>query len=110
MSVENKNIIDLISIDPNGNVVLSISDHLEWDIENEHLLILQDKINYYLAAIEGDVLYEKYPDAIGRNIIIRVAFLYNPNEQGEIFLARIKDALLAAGYGFQFSQQNFSED
>ena len=47
MSVENKNIIDIISIDPNENVVFSISDHLEWDLENKHLLILQDKINYY---------------------------------------------------------------
>ena len=62
MSVENKGIIDIASIDENGNVVLTISDHLEWDTENEHLLILQDKINSYLGVIESGALYAKYPN------------------------------------------------
>lgn len=34
MSVENSEVIDLISINKDNIVVLSISDHLEWDIEN----------------------------------------------------------------------------
>ena len=45
-----------MSIDNDENVVLTITDHLEWDIENEHLLILQDKINAYLGAIEDGEL------------------------------------------------------
>ena len=44
MSVEILNVIDFVSSDKNGNVVLTISDHLEWDEENNHLLLLQDKI------------------------------------------------------------------
>lgn len=44
MSIENLNVIDVVSIDKNENVVLTISDHLEWDEENNHLLLLQDKI------------------------------------------------------------------
>lgn len=45
MAVDDKNVIDIVSMNPEGKAVLTISDHLEWDTENNHLLILQDKIN-----------------------------------------------------------------
>jgi hypothetical protein len=45
MSVEDKTVIDIITTDKQGMLVLTISDHLEWDDENGHLLLLQDKIN-----------------------------------------------------------------
>ncbi|MGB3006513.1 MAG: DUF6572 domain-containing protein [Chitinophagaceae bacterium] len=105
MSVENKNIIDIVSIDEEDNAVLTITDHLEWDIENEHLLILQDKINSYLGAIEGGELYTNYPNAENKNIIIRVVALHNPNEEGEIFLERVKKVIEEGGYSFQFKQR-----
>ena len=41
MSVENFKVIDVVGIDKNESVILTVSDHLEWDEENEHLLILQ---------------------------------------------------------------------
>jgi len=56
VSVENFKVIDVVSIDKNENVVVGASDHLEWDEKNEHLLILQNKINAYLAAIENGSL------------------------------------------------------
>ena len=59
MSVENFKVIDVASIDLNGNAVLTISDHLEWDEQNEHLLTLQNKINAYLGAIENGGLYKE---------------------------------------------------
>lgn len=105
MSVENKNVIDIVSIDENENVILTITDHLEWDLENEHLLILQNKINSYLASIENGDLYDKYPKAKGRSIIIRVVSLHEPNKEGKIFLERAKEFLQSAGYGFHFKKQ-----
>jgi hypothetical protein len=45
MSIENKKVVDFISINKNEKVVLTISDHLQWDEKNEHLLKLQEKIN-----------------------------------------------------------------
>jgi hypothetical protein len=103
MSVENKNVIDIVSIDKEDNAVLTITDHLEWDIKNKHLLILQDKINSYLGAIEGGEFYTKYPHAESRNIIIRVVSLHDPNEEGKVFLERVKGILEEGGYKFQFS-------
>ena len=102
MSVEKDDVIDIISIDKDDNIVLTISDHLKWDRENEHLLILQNKINYYLAAIEGGDLVVKYPDAVNRRIIIRVIAQYNPNKDGELFLGQVKNIVTLAGYGFEF--------
>lgn len=104
MSVEDKNVIDIIGIDKAGKVILTISDHLKWDDKNEHLLILQEKINAYLAAIEEGDLYEKYPNARDRDIVIRLVLLYNPNRDGYSFLDRAKDMLNKEGYEFQFSR------
>lgn len=39
MSIEDQDSIDAIGIDNEGVVVLTISDHLEWD--DKHLLLLQ---------------------------------------------------------------------
>lgn len=102
MSVEDKNVIDIISIDEDGNAVLTISDHLKWDDQNEHLLILQDKINAYLESIEGGDLYIKYPNAKNRNIVIRIISLNEPNKDGYFFLDRAREVLEDAGYGFRF--------
>ncbi|MDE3184757.1 MAG: hypothetical protein KGM16_15170 [Bacteroidota bacterium] len=102
MSVENTNVIDIVSIDEKDNAVLTITDHLEWDNKNEHLLILQDKINSYLGAIEGGELYTNYPDAKNKSIIIRVVALHSPNEEGKIFLERVKQIIEEGGYNFQF--------
>jgi hypothetical protein len=109
MSIEDKNIIDIVSIDDEDNAVLTITDHLEWDTENEHLLILQDKINSYLGAIEGGELYTKYPNAENRNIIIRVIGLHSPTEEGQVFLERVKEVLETGGYSFQFKLHSIED-
>jgi hypothetical protein len=102
MSVENPNVIDIISIDQDGNALFTISDHLEWGENNEHLLILQDKVNYYLAAMESDDLYVQYPEARDKHFILRIIFLHHPNEDALFFLEKVREILAENGYGFQF--------
>lgn len=101
MSVENKNAIDFIS-EKDNNVVLTISDHLEWDEDNEHIFLLQEKINAYLGAIESGQLNEKYPASVGKKVTISVALKYEPNENGVLFFSNVNDTLLSAGYDFDF--------
>ena len=103
MSIEDSQKIDVISIDKEGNVVLTISDHLEWDESNENLLILQNKINFYLASIENRNLYEQYPEAKDRKIIISIIAKFRPNDDGELFLQQARATLNSAGYAFFFS-------
>ena len=106
MSVENLKVIDFASVDKNGNAVLTISDHLKWDDNNEHLLILQNKINAYLSAIEAGNFYDEYPDAKGRNIIISIVAKYEPNVNAKVFLNKTKEMLETTGYGFHFNVIN----
>jgi hypothetical protein len=102
MSVENLKVIDFASIDKNGYAVLTISDHLQWDDNNEHLLILQNKINAYLNSIESGNFYSDYPDAKGRNIIIRIVAKYEPNTDAKSFFKKTKEFLQSAGYRLEF--------
>ena len=64
MAVDNVSLIDAIANDKeNACLVLLITDHLNWDNEFEHLKILQDKINAYVAFIESEQYDEIYPNA-----------------------------------------------
>lgn len=103
MAVDNPNVIDFISISPEKKVVLTISDHLEWYNDNEHPLLLKDKINSYIEAIENNHLNEIYPDVNDKEIIIHVSLKYNPNKQGEILLDEITNFLKSKNYNFTYS-------
>ncbi|MBN8675571.1 MAG: hypothetical protein J0L56_15680 [Chitinophagales bacterium] len=86
MPVDDLTVIDFVAINATtGDAMLVIADQLEWNAQNEHLLILQNKINAYLAGIENGSLYEAYPDAKNRNIVIDIKAKYEPNETGCIF-------------------------
>ena len=85
-----------------GEVILAISDHLEWDAANEHLLQLQEKINRYLAFIEGGELLEKYPAAVGRKVRIEVVCKYAPSPDGKRFLDRARATMEGAGFLFSW--------
>ena len=110
MSIENKNVIDVVSVDKEENVILTISDHLEWDLNNEHLLILQDKINAYLGAIKNGELYKNYPKAKGKKIIIRIIALHYLKGDAKVFLDRVKATLKNTGYGFEFEQKSLGKE
>jgi len=101
MAIENIAIIDVISIDLSGNVVLTISDDLKWD--DRHLLLLQNKINAYLHAIEDGEIFRVYPDALGRKFVINVVAKYIPDGNANIFLNQTKEVLNSSGYGFTFN-------
>lgn len=101
MSVENKSVIDFIS-EEDDKVVLTISDHLEWEMDNEHLYLLQEKINAYLMAIESGQVEKKYPASIGKKLYVRVACKYEPDENGRRFLSYVEKVLSESGYGFGY--------
>ena len=102
MSVENKEVIDFISIDTSNKVALTISDHLKWDNKEDHLIILQDKINSYLEVIENGQIYEIYPEAVDKNFVIQVAMKYRPNKKAKEFLENVKEFLENNDYEFKF--------
>lgn len=102
MAVDNLDTIDFISITTDDKIVLTISDHLKWNDE-EHYLHLKNKINSYLEVIENNQIYEIYPDANNREIIIQLSLKHKPNNKGISFLDDITSHLKSKKYNFTFS-------
>jgi hypothetical protein len=108
MSINQTDTIDIISTSPEGNVVLTISDHHPWD-ETWHLQLLQDKINAYLQFIESGQIVEDYPAAAEKEVIIEIALKYEPTDEATTFLRKVKEALTGVGIGFQWRVLDFDE-
>jgi hypothetical protein len=70
--------------------------------QGEHLLLLQEKINTYIAFIESGELLDSYPPAKGKNPKIRINGLYQLPEQGESFIDRVTEVLKGVGIGMEF--------
>jgi len=108
MTVEQIRVVDFISIETgSGNVKLTVSDHLEWETDtNEHFLVLQEKLNTYLAFVESGEILESYPDAKDRDVVIEIVCKYQPNERALKFLS--KAATVIGGAGFELRHTVFS--
>ena len=103
MTIDQSEVIDIIGFDE-VSATLVISDHLEWDQENEKLLLLQEKLNKYLAFIESGELLEKYPEAEGKEVELQLVSKYVPNtELAKHFLSKVSEVI--SGAGFQFSHE-----
>ena len=82
-----------------------ISYHLKWGDkaqQGEHLLLLQEKINTYIAFIESGEILESYPPSKGKLPIIRINGLYELPEQAELFIDRVAETLKEVGIGLEF--------
>jgi hypothetical protein len=107
MTIEESNIVDSIAWHPQTEEVgLTITDHLEWtgddQTDKEHMLLLQEKINTYLAFIQSGEIYESYPKARGRELVIIVFGTFPMNREAASFFEEIKAFLAKAGYQLRF--------
>jgi hypothetical protein len=104
MSIEQADKIDFVNIEyQTGDVLLSISDHLRWDEdEGEHLLMLQTKLNTYLAFIEGGQIYNQIPEAAGRRVVINLVGKFPLSEEAKKFLRLAGRAIQDAGFSLRF--------
>jgi hypothetical protein len=110
MSVENEDVVDIISIDKAKSVVLTISDHLDWSDTTEHQLLLQSKFNRYLAFVESGELLERYPAGKGLRVKFRVVFKFKPDQAAIEFLAKAKEIIEGAGFSLETEEFAGSSD
>lgn len=103
MSIDQTDKVDFISTSPDNKVVLTISDHLEWDDEGAHLLLLQRKLNAYIKFIEGGQIYENYPKARNSQLIISLKLKFEPNKTGLEFLTQCAKLIIEIGVGFEWT-------
>ena len=103
MAVDQRDIIDIISIDEQrGGVVLTISDHLDWSNTSAHQEILQAKFNAYLAFVEGGQLVQQYPEAENRSVTFNVVFKNRPDGEGRKFPDRARAVIESAGFKLRY--------
>ena len=55
MSVVESGAVDGIGLAENETMKMLITDHLDWQDEYKHLLILQEKINAYIGFCESAI-------------------------------------------------------
>jgi len=105
MSIEQEKVVDFVGLQTStGRVHLSITDHLSWDeFTNEHLMMLQKKINSYLAFIESGELLKKFPKYTGKPIVIEVIGKYKPNVEAGGFYRRAIEVVANAGFELRFT-------
>lgn len=83
MSIQETSKIDSIGTDKlSGDIILTISDHLDWSNEIEHLEILQEKLNSYIEYIEGGQISEDYP-IYNKNLIIEIVSKFDYTDVGK---------------------------
>ena len=99
VSIEQLDVVDIISTARfSGEVTLTISDHLDWNDSHAHQLLLQAKLNRYLAFIESGEIFESYPSAKGKTILIEVVFQFHADPAGISFLERARSVIESAGF------------
>ena len=90
MSVVDSNKIDAMGKSKEKKELsLLIADHLEWENEYEHLVILQDKINSYLAFIESKQYESTYPKDNFESFVIEIHFQHGMTDNCLKFLETV---------------------
>jgi len=99
LSVEQIDTIDIASRDLHtGEIVLTISDHLDWAGNGQHLLLLQAKLNTYSAFIESGEVYQHVAGAEDTPVIIRIVCKYVPDSLGKESLTKATQIVESAGF------------
>ena len=89
MSIIEKDMVDGIALSEDKVIKLLLTDHLDWEEEYEHLLMLQDKINSYLAFCESGQYKEVYKDYEAESVVFEIHFLFEPTQNAYKFLGQI---------------------
>ncbi|HEY1604676.1 MAG TPA: DUF6572 domain-containing protein [Allosphingosinicella sp.] len=99
MSVEQADVIDGVGVRPDGTVEMLISDHLEWDGE-QHLRLLESKVEAYANAVLSGQLVQDYPVAEGKPVCIKLVWQHVPNADAARCFEAVGEQLRRVGIEF----------
>ena len=106
MPLDNPDVIDAVGIEKDSEfAALTIADSWDWQDEQKHLLALQAKLNAYFRFIESGQIWQSYPDAAGRQIVIDVIGRFPLPQLGIEFLTKASDA--CAGLGIRIRYRHY---
>jgi hypothetical protein len=100
--------VDWLGLETNsGPIVLFLLDELEWDVDDEmeHIFLLQEKLNAYLAFIENGEVFDRLLDTVVARevardtpITVRILARCVPTEKAVTFLEFAKNVFEKAGF------------
>lgn len=105
MAIDNTKVIDAVGIDNGRNAIcLLLTDHLTWEndsslSEYDHLMLLQEKINSYMAYLETRQYEEQYPHKKFAMAVIEIHFKYEITANCDKFLNTVQSQ--TAQYGIK---------
>jgi hypothetical protein len=70
----------------------------------DHMWLLQEKINKYLAFIESGEIHASYPAYTGQELVIQVVGKYSLSADAEIFYQKVREIIESAGFGLIFKK------
>ena len=103
MSVEDLDVVDLVSMGPDGRWFFDGHGSSGLDAKCcTHQQKLQKKLNGYMRFIESGQVYQLHPAAKGQTAgDRRIRFLHMPDEDGWKFLERVRTVVERAGVQIQ---------
>ena len=98
MSIKDSSVIDYITISRTKSIAnFIIVDDLDWDQneedDKEHMWLLQEKINAYIAAIESGDLEEGYPGITDMRKTICIYTKYQTSVKFQEYIPYIQSVL-----------------
>ncbi len=100
MTIESTSQIDILTVRESlGQIQLTISDHLPWE-QSDKLLLIQQKVNHYLAFIESGEMESQHPKSATLTPVLKLISLYPPQSTDLEFLKQVQAIIEDAGYGF----------
>ena len=97
MTIDNAEIIDLVTYDRTGAILLVMIEHRPWDGSPGRLAQVQAKFERYLAFIRTGELVERYPFAAGRPLHIELRSYEEPDVATSRLLEQIRSELSPVG-------------
>jgi hypothetical protein len=113
MTIEQVDIIDWLGIDTQTNKLhVTTIDHIDWDGENddEHLRLLQAKLNSCLTFVENAEHLEVMPEAEGLPIRLVVIGQFPLNARAIDFYHEASASMAVAGFELVFEHRRFEEE
>lgn len=105
MTVDDVRTVDCLGLESgSGHVILTIVDPLDWDSDQEHIRLLEQKLNAYLAFVESGEVFERLHSEIGRAVVpstpveISILARYPMSAEGERFLGYATEEIRNAGF------------
>lgn len=100
--LQDTNVVDFITRGEDGSIGLVLADAFDWQDEQTHLILLQDKVNRYFDFIDSGEAHRHF-DCKDADppvpVIIRVVLQHPPTPEGVRFFEELGKVAAGAGIG-----------